>query len=192
MKICTLIVGGALAMGSMVAVGCGGAQKTNLAQSANDKIVQNIPDWYNSPPDDPNFLFDASSETSRDMQMAVEKAKLNSRASLAQTVGDKISALSKRLKEELAQDSDSEYLDTMNRTIKSVTDQNLVGVSVHKQQIVNENGIYRAYVLMKLPIGEYRDQLVARIAKNNELYLRVREMEAFKELDKEVKSLRNE
>ena len=192
MKIRTLILGCAWAAGSMVAVGCGGAQKTNLAQAASDKTVQSMPEWFLNPPRDPNFIFSVSTATSRDVQMAIEKAKVNSRGELAQSMKERVQVLNKRFMEEVGEGEDSELLDTMSRTIKTVSDEALVGVSVEKHEIQNENGIYRAHVLLSLPIGEANRQLKAKIQENENLYARFRATQAFEELDKEVEALRGE
>ena len=177
---------------SVGAMGCGGPQRTNLAQSANEKTIQNTPDWFLSPPRDPNFIFSVSTATSRDMQMAIEKAKINSRGELAEGMKTHAQTLTKRFNDEVAEGSDSEWLDTMNRTIKGVADETLVGVSVEKHHIATESGIYRAWVLLSLPIGDANRQLKAKIQENESLYARFRSTEGFKELEKEIDALRDE
>jgi esterase/lipase superfamily enzyme len=179
-------------MVSVGAMGCGGPQKTNLAPSANEKTIQNTPDWFLAPPRDPNFIFSVSTATSRDMQMAIEKAKVNSRGELAQSMKERVQTLTKRFAEEVGEGSDSESLDTMSRTIKTVADEALVGVSVEKHHIATESSIYRAWVLLSLPIGDANRQLKAKIQENENLYARFRSTEAFKELDKEIDALRDE
>ena len=49
----------------LLLAGCGPKYKSDIS----------APDWYLSPPEDPNFLFGAASATSVDFQIALDKAK---------------------------------------------------------------------------------------------------------------------
>ena len=49
-----------------------------------------------------------------------------------------------------------------------------------------EDGLYRAYVLMEVPIGEANKVLAAQIKANEHLYTRFRAAQGFKELAEEV------
>lgn len=175
-----------------VIVGCGGGKTTNLAPSSNKETVENIPDWYLNPPSDPSYLFSGASATSRDVQMASNKAKTAARVDLAQQLETKMNNLTKNFQEEVGEGDDSELLQQFTSATKSVTSQTLNGSRLDQQQILPERGIYRAYVLMSIPIGDANRQLMQKIQENKNLYTRFRATEAFTELDAEIKELGNE
>ena len=56
-----------------------------------------------------------------------------------------------------------------------------------QQTLRTEGPVYRAVVLMELPIGEMSKKLMDQIRAQEQLYTRFRASEAFKELDAEVK-----
>ena len=172
-----------------VGIGCGGAQKTNLTPSASDKTVANIPDFFLNSPNDPSFLFSATTANSRDLQMAVNKAKTAGRVDLAKQMEVKMNNLTKNFQEEVGEGDASELLQQFTSATKSVTSQTLNGSRVDQQEVLAENGIYRAYVLMSLPIGEANRQLMAKIQENKNLYTRFRATKGFEDLDNELKAL---
>jgi hypothetical protein len=58
-----------------------------------DKNLKAMPDWYAKTPLDNNILFASATETSRNMQMSMEKASIKARAELALTVGGRVSTM---------------------------------------------------------------------------------------------------
>jgi len=176
-----------LSLGFAALIGCGGAKTTNLAPAPPDKIK--VPDWFLSTPTDANYLFAAATMTSRDMQMAIQKAETQARTNLAQQMETKISNLTKQFQEEVGFDEDSELLQQFTSATKVVTQQTLNGVRSDEKEIVKEKGIYRAYVLMSLPIGQANQLLMEKIRANQNLYTRFRATQAFEDLNKELEAL---
>jgi hypothetical protein len=124
--------------------------------------------------------------------MASNKAKTAARVDLAQQLETKMNNLTKNFQEEVGEGDDSELLQQFSSATKSVTSQTLNGSRMDQQQILPERGIYRAYVLMSIPIGDANRQLMQKIQENKNLYTRFRATEAFTELDAEIKKLGNE
>ena len=91
------------------------------------------------------------------------------------TVGEEVGAL-----------EDSELLESSSEAIKVVTKQTLTGARIDKKEIMAEGEIYRAYVLMALPMGEANRALVEQIKANKRLYTELRASKAFQELDAEL------
>jgi hypothetical protein len=60
------------------------------------------------------------------------------------------------------------------------------GTRVKNQDIKVENGIYRSYVLMELPLGAANAALMQQIRNNENMYTRFRATQAFDELETEV------
>ena len=55
---------------------------------------------------------------------------------------------------------------------------------IEKKEIQADNGIYRAYVLMKIPIGKANRKLLEKLLENEENKIRIRQMDFFKELER--------
>ncbi len=179
-----------LALGFVALIGCGGAKTTNLAPAPPDEIK--APDWFLSTPTDANYLFAAATMTSRDMQLAIQKAETQARTSLAQQMETKIGNLTKQFQEEVGAEEDSELLQQFTSATKVVTQQTLSGARSDEKKLVKEKGIYRAYVLMSLPIGQANQQLMEKIRANKNLYTRFRATKAFDDLNKELDALKQE
>ena len=136
--------------------GCGGSKEV-AKPGASD-----IPDWYTTPPSDPNFLF------------ARPYKKHNAGAH-------------KKFDEEVGTGNDTQLLSQFTSASKQVTSNVLTGSKVKSQKVAREGNGYRAYVLMQLPVGAAADQLLQSMKKNDKTYTRFRATETFKELDDEAK-----
>ena len=97
--------------------------------------------------------------------------------------------LTKDFQEETGEADDSEYLQYFSATTKSVTDQVLSGSRVEKKHPVIEGDIWRAYVLMSLPIGPANKLLMEKIKANEKVYTQFRATKAFEELQEELDRL---
>ena len=97
--------------------------------------------------------------------------------------------LTKQFQEETGLAEDSALLSQFSSATKSVTDQTLEGARVEQQELKNEQAIYRAHVLMGLPLGQANRLMMEKLKANQELYTRFRATQAFGELDKELEKL---
>ena len=170
-----------------VVVGCGG-KTTNLTPSPNKETLKNMPDWYLEPGIRDNHLFAVATATSKDVQTAVNKAKMGARADLATQMQTRMTNLTKDFQEETGEGDDSEYLQYFSSATKAVTDQVLSGSRLEKKHPVIEGDIWRAYVLMSLPIGPANQLLMDRIKANEKVYTQFRATKAFEELDQELEA----
>ena len=167
--------------------GCSGAKEAaDLSPEASDATLQNMPSWFTSPPEESDYLFGTGTSTSRSMQMAVDKASTAARGNLATTLESKFEGLSKQFEEETGSSSNSELLTQFTQAQREVVSQVLRGVSPRDRQIFNEEGIYRAYVLVEMPIGQAAAELMRKLQQNDDMYTRFRSTQAFEELDKQV------
>lgn len=184
----SLLRGGPLAVALTVLLlsGCGGSEQTTLTPTASDETVENVPDWFVSPPEDPNYLFGAATATSRSMQMAVDKATTAARGNIASTLESKFEGLTKRFQEEVGEASESQMLTQFTQAQQEVVSQVLRGVSTREREIKKEESIYRAYVLMNMPVGQAAAELMSKISENEEMYTRFRSTQAFDEMEEEV------
>ncbi len=169
-----------------LAVGCGGPKTTDLTPEANRKTVMGMPEWFLETPNDPSYLFASATMTSRDLQMALTKSKTQAQRDLAEQLGTKLGALTKQFREEVGAQEDSELIESSTEAIKLVTQQTLNGARIDKKEVAAEGSIYRAYVLMSLPIGEANKALMEQIRANRRLYTEFKASKAFQELDAEL------
>ena len=123
--------------------------------------------------------------------MASDKAKTAARVDLAQQLATKMDNLTKSFQEEIGEGNDSEFLQQFTSATKSVTSQTLNGSRIDQQKVVPESGIFRAYVLMSIPIGDANRKLMETLRENENLYTRFKSTEAFEELNKELEALKN-
>ena len=153
--------------------GCGGSQPAQQAPASD------VPDWYMNIPSDPNFLFAAKAAPSADMQLAIEKATAECRADISRQMEVKVQSLVKKFDEEVGTGNDTQLLSQFTSASKQVTSNVLSGSKVKTQKVNKEGSMYRAYVLMQLPIGAAADQLLSSMKKNDKTYTRFRATETF-------------
>jgi hypothetical protein len=170
-----------------LAIGCSSAPKPapDLLPPASRETVRNLPGWFLRPPRDENHLFGAATAVSRDVQVAVNKAQADARNAIAQELEVKYGALNKRFVEEVGREG-AQLLDQYTQVYKAVVSTTLYGSRPRQQELRTENSLYRATVLMELPVGELSKKLLEQLRAQEQLYTRFRAGEAFKELDAEV------
>lgn len=166
-------------LGTAIA-GCGGSKSLQSAGTGD------IPGWYTNVPQDPNYLFAANSQTSQDMQLAIDKATEAARTDIGRQEQVRVEGLQKRFSEETGTGSDAQLLQMFTQAEKTVVSTTLQGSRVKKQKIVRDGNLWRAYVLVEYPIGATNEALMQEIKSNNEMYTRFRASQAFKELQNEV------
>lgn len=168
----------------VIYVGCGGSKHNLPATTEGEE-----PEWYTNVPEDPNILFAAKTATSRDKQLAVDKAVQDARAEIAKQLEVKIQGLEKRFTEETGIGEDSQLLDQFTKANKSIVNQSLIGSKIEKQKTIKDGNTYRAYVLVKLPLGAAKEALLQQIKQNEQIYTRVRASQTFQELDREIEKM---
>ena len=166
----------------LLIIGCGGKQPPPVEGGTE----LNVPEWFTNLPEDPNYLYAASTATSKDLQHAVSTAQQMARTDIARQLEVKINSLFKVFREEVGIGEDSEFLSQTTDVSKSVTSKVLSGSQAKKTKPVKEGMIYRAYVLMEMPIGDANAALVEGIRNQQNLYNRFRASQAYQELEEEV------
>jgi hypothetical protein len=166
-----------------VCLNCAGSKK----MSSPDGVKMKVPEWYADPPRSDDLLVGVATATSLDLQTAVDKAKQDGRAELARQIDLRVEGMSKRFVEETGLREDAELLDMFTQVSKSIVAESLTGSNLARQELSQEGSVYRAYVLMEMPIGEANARLLGKIRAQQQLYTRFRASQAFEELDKEVK-----
>lgn len=172
---------------AVLATGCARHARTgDLTPPPSREVIRNLPGWYSKPPVDNNFLFGPATAVSGDMQIAINKAQTEGRNLISQQLEVKYNGLNKRFAEEVGRSNDAQLLDQYTQVYKAVVSQVLYGSRSRQQVLRTEGEVYRAFVLMELPLGEMSKRLMEQIRAQEQLYTRFRASEAFKELDAEV------
>lgn len=161
-------------------MGCGGSKSLTTTDTGQ------VPEWFTTIPQDPNFLYAARTATSRDLGLAIDKAVTNARAEIARQYEVKVTGLTKSFQEEIGSSEDSEINQLFTQTVKTVVSTSLMGSRASKTQHVRDGNNYRAYVLVEYPIGAANQAFMNALKANQNMYTRFRASEAFKEMDDEV------
>lgn len=174
----------ALALFIFFIVGLIGCSSQKALQTAD---AGDIPDWYSNPPQDPNYMYASNTQSSQDMQLAVDKATAAGRADIGRQIETRIQGLQKRFSEETGTGNDAQLLQMFTEAEKTVVSTTLSGSHVKSHKIVKDGDLWRAYVLVEYPIGAANQALMEQLKKNDQMYTRFRASQTFKELDDEVK-----
>ena len=135
--------------------------------SSCGKSIQ-VPEWFSSPPEDSNYLYATATTTSRDIQMAINSAKEGARVEIARQLETKINSMFKRFREEVGAGEDAEFLTQTSDVSKSVTSKVLSGSRAAKTKTTKEGMMFRAYVLVEMPIGAANTALMDAIKKQEQ------------------------
>ncbi len=145
-----------------------------------------VPEWYLETPEETNYVYAANSATSQKMQVAIDKATTGARGDLAANLETKIESMTKSFTEEVGDELRQQYTEAQ----KEITSKVLKGTSPREKEVFQQDdGTWRAYVLMELPVGEAAQQFLSKINsmdKNDEMYTRFRSSQAFKEMKEAV------
>ena len=173
-------VTGLFLLSLVLLAGCGGGPQ-EVQKTSGD-----IPDWYPNAPQDPLFARAANTAVSQDLQIAVDKASTGARAELGRLLETKVNTMQKQFEEETGTATEAQLIQQFTQATKLVVSTTMNGSRMKDQKTVKDGSMWRAYVLMELPLGAANAALLDEIKKNKELYTRYRASEAYKDLDSEV------
>lgn len=162
--------------------GCGGG-----SQQAQQAASTDVPEWFASPPSDPNYLFAPQTAVSQDLQLAIDKATTGARTEIGRQMEVRVQGLQKKFEEEVGTGTDAQLLSQFTQAAKTVVSTTLSGSKIKLQKQLREGNLWRAYVLMQYPIGAASDAFLQSMKKNDKTYTRFRATETFKEMEEEVK-----
>jgi hypothetical protein len=160
-----------------------------LEISCSSKSVP-APDWYYNLPESQDHIYVVATAVSKDRQLAVNKASTEGRAELGREIESHLKGLYKNFAEEVGLGEDAELLKMYSEATKIVVDKTLVGSHVEKKEVKKEGDIYRAWVLIKLPLDPVHLGIYSEIKNRENMYTRFRASKAFEEIEEEVKQYR--
>ena len=147
------------------------ASNTYKIKKEKDKQVLKVPSWYmndystkkecgttrfgkNKSKD---CIFGVGTSVSPDLELAIEKAMLISKAEVADKVKGEMNKKAKIFTTELGKNLQKTVVTDVETTLVNIIKNTPVrGYEVWKQEVtLTQNGYYRAWVGIKLPMGEY-------------------------------------
>ena len=173
---------------------CGGNKGPDLSPEVSRKTLKNAPKWFMDTPEKEGYKYTTASATSQDMQLAVNKARLDAAQTLAGQVSSEMNGLVKRAQEETGLGADSDLIDQFSQTQEQVITTSLKDWKVSEKEIQeersNNQNIYRAYVLIEWDEGAANKRLLQKIKEDEKLYTLMRSTELFEEMDEKVEKYR--
>lgn len=167
------------------------AEQQKAAVKNVENAISKTPTWYTQPPQDANAIFTTGTEASPDMQMAMDMAVLSAKRNLAFQLGARTSAMMKDFAGQTGTAGDAEVSREIDRVTKSVAaDINVAGFIREKSEIIAEGKNYRAFALIRYPIGESNKVVADQIKRSKVLDTRLRASKAFQDLEQEIEAAR--
>ncbi|GIU40957.1 hypothetical protein TUM3794_20160 [Shewanella colwelliana] len=161
-------------------------QKRDEAVALANAELDNVPEWYLSPPQNDAFgIVGVGSAKSRDLAVAVKKAKLQAEFELAKNYRQELSG-SERIYER--EDATGNLVQTSQFLIDKLIDSvPVVGYEQLDQKVmVLPTGQFQAYSLLKLPYDEFNKVLQSIKAQSQD----AQELAAFNDLERRLESKR--
>lgn len=168
MKTNKLKILGVLASALLLNACAGGTYKI---KSENGKTMNQVPKWYMSDyserkacdtdligkEKDRECLFGVATSVSPDLQLAIEKAKMYAKSEIADIVAGEMNKQSKQFITELGKTNTKTTVSEVESTLVNVIKNTPVrGYEIWKQDVtLTKQGYYRAWIGMRLPLGEY-------------------------------------
>lgn len=149
----------------IITVGCSlpfsGDKHNKMVEVPSNKI-DNIPDWFlHREQDNSKDIVVTATDTSKDMQFAIDKATLNAKIQLAERLGTNVDSLT----QESALESGYGVKDVereIDRVSKVRIKQDLSFFRREQVAVVREKDYYRAFVMFKISRDEGRRILSSR------------------------------
>lgn len=180
---------------ALAIVGCSSTPKetSNAVGSKSERMKNEVayPAWYTKPASD-DALYAVASESSKDLQFAVDKSMLSAKRELASNFSSYVAAMLKDYSME-AGELNSTVIREIDRTSKLIVARvNMIGVQRTNLAVVHENSGFRAFVRVRYSVDDTNKILLAEIKRNKQLLARVKATKSFKELEESVNMIREE
>ncbi len=178
----------------LIIIGCSSSKGPNLSPEPTRRVMKNIPDWYKNTPKKEGFKYAGATATSRDLQLAINKATLDASNQLAGAMDSEMNALVKRVREETGISTDSDILDRFSQTQEQIISTSLRDYDIVKKEILEEKSdsqdIFRVYILVEWDEGAAHQRLLARLKSDKEIFDAIRATELYEEMEKKVEAYR--
>ena len=175
---------GTLAVVSLLTACSGGSYKI---KSESGNVVNTVPKWYmadfseqkacdlsyfTSKDDEKQCIYGVGTAVSPDLNLAIEKAKMISKAELADIVAGKMNKQSKQFITELGKTETKTVVSEVESVlVNSIKDTPVRGYELFAKDVtITKQKYYRAWVGLRLPMGEYNKMYNYTIAEAVDAY----------------------
>lgn len=182
-----------LALASIFITGCATTQHTATTPQpspvASAPKIQ-IPDWYQKLPTNDTSMFSVGTALSPDLQFSFDMAVMNAKASLADRLQSKINSQTKTFQAQIGSNENLSTRQEMEKAIKNnVTNVDLAGYKILKNETSKENHLYRTYVMLEYNLdGAVNASQTVQIKRSADSAGVGQAERAFKEIDQAAKN----
>lgn len=162
-------------------------------KSSEEIVLQEdgTPAFFSTPPaDDDNYLYAVDSHVSSRRDMARRQAVLKANTNMATKLRSKVEALDQLFQEEVSDGEAEMYSTGFTLASRQITSADMRGVTLHQVHFNTlDDGSLECFVLVRMPVGEARQQLMNALSQDDELYIRFKESRAYEELQNHLERL---
>lgn len=147
-----------------------------------------VPDWYLSPPNNPEMLVGTGQAVSEDMGIARNQAVSLARVDLARSIEARVEALIETNQGQ-AGSMNPQVTQYFNQAAREVLQQDMMGVRTESVEMIdNPDGAgYMVWALVVQDIAAANKALLDRMRAQEALYAEFQKTQAFERLDAEIK-----
>ena len=177
-------------------------------KSEKGKVLNQVPKWYMSDfseskaCDTPRFgkdkdkmcIFGVGTAVSPDLNLAIEKGMMIAKAELADIIKGEMNKSSKQFITELGKNNNKTTVSEVESTIVNLIKETPVrGYEIFAKDVtITKNGYYRAWIGLRLPMGEYNKMYNFTIAEAVDSYnVKMKANVAYENLMKETNEYSN-
>ena len=179
------------------------ANKTYTIKQEKNKVINKVPAWYmadiaeKKACDKKTFgktkskqcIYGVGTSVSPSLELAIEKAKLVAKAELADIIKGEMNKKAKIFITELGKTHTKTVVSDVETVLVNIIDSTPVrGYEVFAQEVtMTKNGYYRAWIGLRLPLGEFNKMYNYNIATVVDAY-KIKELaeKAYKDVEVEV------
>ena len=115
-------------------------------------------------------IYGVGTSVSPSLELAIEKAKMIAKSEIADMIKGTINKESKQFISEIGKDNSKTVItEVESALVNSIKDTSVRGYEIFKQDVtITKDGNYRAYVGLKLPMGELNKMYNSDVMSSNE------------------------
>jgi len=152
-------------------------------EKAAEQAIDRAPKWMTDLPVSKSAVYQNGTAVSPDYSMAVSKAKTVAFGKICMSAGGRVNQQSKIYQTD-SENASTEFSELAIKTYCPGVDISGVEVAAEGIKVIPENGRFRAYVLIALPIGEANGIQKVTDARNQRRLAETRSRESFKEMER--------
>ena len=160
------------------------SSSTYKIKTESNKILDTVPSWYMMDFKEKQCIFGVGTSVSPDLGLAIEKAKMIAKAEMADIIKGEMNKRSKQFITELGKNETKSVVTDVESTLVNIIEKTPVrGYEIFAQEVSStKNGYYRAWIGLRLPLGEFNKMYNYTIQEAVDSYnLKQKSEQAFKE-----------